>query len=73
MAGDEKTRKFIRSAIARHPPKVVPLPVVRVERLNPQEEEIFRLRAALAQIADGDAFFDGAAKFMKIARDALAG
>jgi hypothetical protein len=30
-----------------------------------------RLRAALSKIADGDAFFDGAKKFMQIAREAL--
>jgi hypothetical protein len=44
--------------------------------LSPQERddavaEIERLRSALSQIADGDAFHDGAPKFMQIARDAL--
>lgn len=34
---------------------------------------IRRLMAALAQIADSDAYHDGAAKFMQIAREALDG
>lgn len=34
-------------------------------------DEIARLRAALSEIADGDAYHDGAAKFMAIARAAL--
>lgn len=33
--------------------------------------EVDRLRAALQEIADGDAYHDGAAKFMAIARHAL--
>ncbi len=39
-----------------------------VEKL---QTENARLRAALSEIADGDAHHDGAAKFMEIARRAL--
>jgi hypothetical protein len=38
--------------------------------LDDAANEIVRLRSALSKIADGDAHHDGAATFMRIAREA---
>lgn len=50
------------------PGGVVP---VNIETTAALVRQVLRLRAALMEIAGGDAYYDGAVKFMAIARDAL--